>query len=586
MKKIDFTIDSFEVLEEQNDSQFTRAKIQAFASDANKHDLYCSEEVLKETAHTLYSKPVVYDYDYEEKDMKSHTTPDKTFIAGYVVPNSAEFIRLTDEKKRLAVIIEAVLWNRYIPHVIETLKNNNGFAKISVEMELFETKERDDGLTEMLSFAYSGISMLGQFIQEACEGSHIQILSFAEEDKKVKKAFMQEFSKYDELDFNIPTKVKSNSEKALSLYKTTGVGGTSASLVYAKFISKNKTITPEKVRSIHKALMNYKDKNVEFEDDGKNSPSKDHIVYMMYGGKDGLRWTSKLVDKMDELDKRQMSFFGEVITSPYKSLDNMDSIETENNRRVDKDKKEKFDSNEKTLESKSFDSSKEEKSVMDKNKDIEKDEKEEKMSEEVMSETPFAEDKSPEEKDKKFESEDEQKEEEKQEKTSEEAEKEDMSNDSYMDVSAMMAFLEKETDNYSDVKEEFAKEKVDYAKVVASLFSAMQKMSARFSEEKENFAKENEDLKKFKADFEAKQFETEVAMTMKEVEGSMPEKEMASLFEDSKNFSLKNIENWKNGVKAKAFTFSKDKKIDVNSDVMKVGLPFANVLKKSDSLWG
>ena len=48
---VNFDIDSAEIINDDPTSQFCIAKIQAFASDKNRHDLFCSEETLKRTSN-------------------------------------------------------------------------------------------------------------------------------------------------------------------------------------------------------------------------------------------------------------------------------------------------------------------------------------------------------------------------------------------------------------------------------------------------------------------------------------------------------------------------------------------------------
>ena len=62
-QKISFSVENFEVENEGEDSQFATAKIHAFSSDKNLHDMFCSAEVLQETAPSIFNKPIIYDLD-------------------------------------------------------------------------------------------------------------------------------------------------------------------------------------------------------------------------------------------------------------------------------------------------------------------------------------------------------------------------------------------------------------------------------------------------------------------------------------------------------------------------------------------
>jgi hypothetical protein len=66
----------------------------------------------------------------------------------------------------------------------------------------------------------------------------------------------------------------------------------------------------------------------------------------------------------------------------------------------------------------------------------------------------------------------------------------------------------------------------------------------------------------------------------------MTKEEMDLLYADSANFSLENIGVWQNKVKAKAFSFVKDKKVDeVNIDIVRMALPFYGKANKSSNPW-
>jgi len=49
-KIINFEIEKVEFVEQNPNSQFSLAKIQAFASGMNRHDMVCPEEVLKKNS--------------------------------------------------------------------------------------------------------------------------------------------------------------------------------------------------------------------------------------------------------------------------------------------------------------------------------------------------------------------------------------------------------------------------------------------------------------------------------------------------------------------------------------------------------
>jgi hypothetical protein len=129
----------------------------------------------------------------------------------------------------------------------------------------------------------------------------------------------------------------------------------------------------------------------------------------------------------------------------------------------------------------------------------------------------------------------------------------------------------------------------DFGVVAKGMFAKMMKMSKVISKMSENskvYLSENEELKKFKSAIEQQRFLYEVEQTLKEVENAMPFEEIDKSREDSKTFSLDNIDVWKNAVKAKAFTFSsKNKKVEKKEEFQRWAILSDTKQSKGDNLW-
>jgi hypothetical protein len=194
--------------------------------------------------------------------------------------------------------------------------------------------------------------------------------------------------------------------------------------------------------------------------------------------------------------------------------------------------------------------------------DSEKDEKKETVSEEKK-ESPAEEEKETPEEEKA-----ESPEEEKAEKKAGVEKK--MSLDSYLDVSAVMGFLTKETEDNKEIADEYASGQLEDGKLVAAMYAYMCKMSDNL----EKYAVENDELKKFKADIEKERFSVKVESFMQEMLSELPSEEFAKAKEDSANFSIDNIDEWKNKVKVTAFNFSRGGKEKKKQDFVSIAMPF------------
>ncbi len=573
-KYLSFDITSSEVVEENPDSRFITVRMQVFASGENLHGYYCSEDVLRQTAPSIYNTPIIYNIDTKSGDFGTHTSPDDSLICGFVIPNSETFERLDDG--RLALFVLARISKMYCPDVVDILQNRDGNVKVSVEMILDETEELDSGEKEMLSFTYYSTCLLGSVYREASPLAHLEVLSFAENNKKIKEEYEQEFSdKYYDIDFTIPDSVKRSAQKSLDYYKNNGGNANSAHLAMARYLVKNEKMSSEKMRNMYSFFK----RRVEYDD----------ITRGFYGGKEGARWSSEIMSQIDEVDNKIMSYFGEFLTFPYskisdapenmKKLDGVPLSLTQINKiaeiadsiGVSKEKngyaiaKSQFKKthhvdNGKWVENKK---EKEEALSVENEKGLEE-QKEEKMSEEKLPES----EQKPEEKMAETE-EEEKKEDPKEEKgeTSEEENKEEskeekMSLDGNLDMAALMAMLADETEDYKSlVAKHEAGEEMDYAMLCSKMFCKMQTMAEdakKAEKDKDTYMSENAKLKEYKAGIEKKQFDSAVEFTLKEVSDSLPKEEIEKARESSKEFSLDNISAWENNVRSLAFSYIKD----------------------------
>ena len=610
---VNFEIDSAEVINDDPTSQFCIAKIQAFASDKNRHDLFCSEDTLKKTASTIYNTPVLYDVVGYKQDFGTHTEAGESMIAGFVVPGSAEFIRLSDS--RLSLNVLARIWRRYAPKVVEFFQKSND-RKVSVEMQLIESAEMDNGITEMLDFVYTGIALLGKSVTEACEGSHMQLLSFAKEKNEYDEALAKEFSsRYDNLDFSIPSKVKENAQEGLNLRDTYDRGGNSISLSLARHLSKDEKSNPEKIKHINKVFSGNRFNEMDME-----LPSDSYINFMLYGGNESKVWSKDVSEKIDEIDSKRVSYFEEILTFPYTKISDAnpalrgidppisvgqaneiarqaDAIGTDEKKNgwaiaISSFKKSHEVKDGKWIEKKSdknmgVENLKEDNVNMDEKELKEKEVKATEMPKEEMAAEEKPKEESPEEEKKEQKKEGENKKESPAEEKKEEVEekKEKMSLDANLDVKAILQMLEDETEKFKEIAEgEFAKpdgEKNFYV-VCSAMFAKMCKMA----EEAKTYMAKNVELEAFKSKIEKAEFKMAVDLSLKELEANVeiPDKELETMRENSEKFTMETLDAWKNDCKAQAFPFAvKGKK---GSDgVIKVGLPWIKESNKSESVW-
>jgi len=315
VEKIKFAVEKFDIIDENPDSRFLTAKIQAFSSGENLHNMTCSEDVLKSTAPTIEDIPIIYNFPYYNKaDFGTHTDSEHSLICGWTVPNTVTFERLSD--KRLSLNVLAKISKRYASKVVDILKKDDGNTGTSVEMDLTDSEELPNTLLDMKNFIYQSDCLLGRSMQAASPGSHLQVLSFAKENAEIRDEYMEEFSdKYSSLDLSIPETVKESVKLGLDLYSKYGKGGTSVSLALAHHLAKNDKASHEKIR--HMAKVHKSNKFVDM--DEKNI-SDNYITFLLYGGNEAKDWSISINDALEKIDNTKRSYF-EKVTFPYSKLE-------------------------------------------------------------------------------------------------------------------------------------------------------------------------------------------------------------------------------------------------------------------------
>jgi hypothetical protein len=158
----------------------------------------------------------------------------------------------------------------------------------------------------------------------------------------------------------------------------------------------------------------------------------------------------------------------------------------------------------------------------------------------------------------------------------------------FCDMEKMSKFME-ESEFSAEFAEEAKKEDgLDFGLVVKACYSAFCKMSEKFdaSEKDKNayMAKMQEYEARF-AELEKQKFSIEVESQLQEVSDVLSKDEIEECRTDSVNFSMENVDGWKNKVKALGFTKTKGKKVE--NKVLTYALPFTNLPKPVDngSVW-
>lgn len=129
-------------------------------------------------------------------------------------------------------------------------------------------------------------------------------------------------------------------------------------------------------------------------------------------------------------------------------------------------------------------------------------------------------------------------------------------------------------------------EQKDKDEAFMSLKQEMTELQDKFSKmetDMNTYIEENKQLKEFKASIDKQNKEFAIETTLKEVGNILPTEEIEASRLSAENFSLEDIDIWKNEVKAKAFNFSKN--IPEKKPFIQVAFPNTDTPKRGKGLW-
>lgn len=547
-----FEVEDVNLIYEASERHFAIAEIWVCHDGNNLHGKPIRLENIKRAAPTLLNKFLVA--DYEKGDFTTHT-PYEQIIGFFPKENN---IRYEEKDGKTFLVANAIISRIYADWAVAVFEKDNR-RPVSMEIEVYATKYDEQGREEITDFVFMGVTVLSKKTQEAMVGSNAVVTKFSVEDaEKFYSEYSQEFStRYADVDFYIPNGVKKNAKEGLALHQKLN-NGSAPALAIARFISKNKEISPERVRMVNKYFMKHADDDLDDKESGL------WTNWLLHGGFTARKWARKIVDNLDEIDEQRMSYFtgentgsdesenlGKEETTIYMDEDEMKDKHEEEHKEEMPEKEEcaSDETEQEGMKEECAESEKEE----EQEEETPEGEKEEGEQEECAAEETPETEKEPAEK--------------------EETKEEDMS--------ALMSLFAGE--EFEAVRGEV--EKKEYAKAFASLVGMFQAMKEKYSD--------YEELKKFKTDADEQQFKFSVEKVLNEVSKYMPEEEVNQAREDAQNYSLETFSGWANGVRAKAFEFAakkdekKDKKEDGERDIVRIGIVNTNDTnnKKGGSVW-
>jgi hypothetical protein len=596
-----FSVDDVQMYREQNeDPDFAVVEIYALAEGNNTHKNPFSREVLERDADTFKGKFIIGKYDKFTKDTESHEIEQS--VLGYVPPNEEVEFRMkeVDGVEKEFVVVKGLLSKIYAKDVVDMFRSKNE-RTVSCEFSCsteYDENEYGKAVDEfgvelnidnpVLSYHIHGITVLGLRYNPSVAGTEIKVKQFAEEslqshpvDKSKEAVDMGDWNGNKAKDDLLKEKNFKTVAKSVCLLLEDGweekrkgslkypvmnlkdgkwvynAEGLSSARAYGE---QHDSSVAEKAISIQKRLGLYKDdkegtmsSEKKFAIDIGNLwstiydilvtkyPDNDYgSIYRIEGIYEEGTQKFAVIYRKDEATMYKLNItiendnivLGEDIVEVEKTYVEQGNVKKFSDENID-NKYKLFTDTEKDV-------------IMgekEQNKEMAQDNKEEQPKEGETKEMGCDETKTMTGK--------ESKEEKKEEKSQEEEKK--FSLDAYVDQVAMVAMLEKETEQNKDLAEKVMKQMS--ANEIVEKFVQMSKENAELKAEKEANDTEKRD-KKFSA-------------IMASVKEDLDEKKFSELSEEGKNLSLGELGAFENKVKAFAYEATKNKPKQDDDGIMR-----------------
>lgn len=596
-----FSVDDVQMYREQNeDPDFAVVEIYALAEGNNTHKNPFSREVLERDADTFKGKFIIGKYDKFTKDTEAHEIEQS--VLGYVPPNEEVEFRMkeVDGVEKEFVVVKGLLSKIYAKDVVDMFRSKNE-RTVSCEFSCsteYDENEYGKAVDEfgvelnidnpVLSYHIHGITVLGLRYNPSVAGTEIKVKQFAEEslqshpvDKSKEAVDMGDWNGNKAKDDLLKEKNFKTVAKSVCLLLEDGweekrkgslkypvmnlkdgkwvynAEGLSSARAYGE---QHDSSVAEKAISIQKRLGLYKDdkegtmsSEKKFAIDIGNLwstiydilvtkyPDNDYgSIYRIEGIYEEGTQKFAVIYRKDEATMYKLNItiendnivLGEDIVEVEKTYVEQGNVKKFSDENID-NKYKLFTDTEKDV-------------IMgekEQNKEMAQDNKEEQPKEGETKEMGCDETKTMTGK--------ESKEEKKEEKSQEEEKK--FSLDAYVDQVAMVAMLEKETEQNKDLAEKVMKQMS--ANEIVEKFVQMSKENAELKAEKEANDTEKRD-KKFSA-------------IMASVKEDLDEKKFSELSEEGKNLSLGELGAFENKVKAFAYEATKNKPKQDDDGIMR-----------------
>lgn len=181
-EKIKLSIDKYEVKPLNND-YLSKVELWVCHNNDNKNGSWFELEDMVRNQNSILRKPLLYAMNSSGDDYLAHEI--KLQAGGYI-PEIGNDMRYEEKDGRIYFVVSAIVWNIYCPEVVGIFERDE-FKGISMEVEVLNSKMREDGFRQIIDYNYLGVVMLGDDYETGMFDTTANVIGFQKDDfnKKV-----------------------------------------------------------------------------------------------------------------------------------------------------------------------------------------------------------------------------------------------------------------------------------------------------------------------------------------------------------------------------------------------------------------
>lgn len=187
--------------------------------ECNRNNCNISKAVAEKSLSTFKNKPIIARFDSNFKDFVTDVTEHarnakeefEMRVVGHI-PSDARIKFVERDNGKTYCNVEGIIQKKYLPQLVDIIKNNDGEMKISIEINV-AGKENEDGVLVINKMKLLGICLLSNKVLEGIEGSHLEVLKFSKQELDSMNETYLKFSKSKESSRNIFDEIKNKLNK-------------------------------------------------------------------------------------------------------------------------------------------------------------------------------------------------------------------------------------------------------------------------------------------------------------------------------------------------------------------------------------